>query len=1085
MNGRNSARAEFDLEAPLPGPGVHILEASAGTGKTYSITKLVTRYIAEGAATIDQCLVMTFSRSAAQELRDRVRRDLASFNEGDPIQRERVAAALANLDQATISTTHQFCLDAYSRLGVLGDADQGETTGADLSGLIEQVAEDVYLRLFATAGPPTEGGATRLTPRQAFDLARMAVLDPVSELVPRVDLDPEQQRRIQFAQIVRREVVVRQRRDLLVSFDDLVIRLLEALRDEGTGPKVGQRLRDRYRVVLIDEFQDTDPSQWEIVQRAFTWPTVVILIGDPKQGIYAFRGADIHSYLAAEDMAVSAQTLGTNHRSDRAVVDGLFDLLGGLGLGSDRITVHKVAAKHGHERMRRGPVDDRRVRLRVFTPTGLSVPATRAHLAEDVAADIVRTLHDEVQLLDGTHWRPVAPKDFAVIVRTNQQAELVAQVLRSHGLPAVINSRSSVFGSSAARAWLRVLRAIEVLRPQTMRAAALTPFFAASATDLATDDGSVMETIAELVRGWRRTFDRRGMAAMTARIVSESGVYEQALAGPDGERTVTDLRHISVLLHEEQQRFGRGITGLVDWLAEQVQFALAQGDEDSEALTRRLETDADAVRVVTIHSCKGLEYMITYIPFGWQAPQFNDPVIVCHEEGRRIMDVRVGKAPGREERTATRQSETRGEDLRMLYVALTRGKHEVVVHYAGHPRTTKASPLHRALSALQSGQSLPAPDYPLGEPPVSHLTSSRHVAVEEVPDTIPDQRWQALAGPAPEHPLRAAPFDRAVDDRWRRLSFTRLTQNAHHDRDDSKANDEGGSQATVEPGLPPTAAATDAGRQLSLYADLPAGAALGNLVHATLEHVDPTVAELEREVARVVADQLAQWPVPGAAAERIVHALVPTIRTPLGPLAGDRRLADISPRDRLPELGFELPLQQGHGSTATLKDIGSLLLRHLPETDSLHNYAAVLAGGGVSAAMLRGFLNGSIDAVLRTPGDDGEFRYLVVDYKTNRLGGADSVVWDYRPDVLPAAMAKSHYPLQSLLYSAALHRYLRWRLPGYEPHRHLGGILYLFVRGMAGPDTPRQSGVPCGVFSWHPPAAMIVELSDLLSGRAS
>ena len=212
--------------------------------------------------------------------------------------------------------------------------------------------------------------------------------------------------------------------------------------------------------------------------------------------------------------------------------------------------------------------------------------------------------------------------------------------------------------------------------------------------------------------------------------------------------------------------------------------------------------------------------------------------------------------------------------------------------------------------------------------------------------------------------------------------------------------------------------------------------------------------------------------------------------TSLGPLAGGLRLADISASDRLCELDFEFPLAGGDRPAGVVRDtalgeIADVLRRHLPDDDPMRAYADRIETPSLGDQALRGYLSGSIDVVLRVPdGADGH-RYLVVDYKTNKLGNPDQplTALDYTQPLMSDAMLHSHYPLQALLYSVVLHRYLRWRQPGYDPERHLGGILYLYVRGMCGPDTPEIGGVPCGVFTWRPPAAMIVELSELLAGQ--
>ncbi|MEY4339958.1 MAG: hypothetical protein RLZ14_1808, partial [Actinomycetota bacterium] len=217
----------------------------------------------------------------------------------------------------------------------------------------------------------------------------------------------------------------------------------------------------------------------------------------------------------------------------------------------------------------------------------------------------------------------------------------------------------------------------------------------------------------------------------------------------------------------------------------------------------------------------------------------------------------------------------------------------------------------------------------------------------------------------------------------------------------------------------------------------------------------------------------------------LVAGLSAAIDTPLGPLFGGRRLADIAVSDRLAELDFDLPLGSS-GPRVTPAHIGEVMLRTLHEADPQRAYAHQLADERFPIS-LAGYLQGSIDAVLRVPGADGEPRFVVVDYKTNRLHqpGDAQPLEAYHPDLLPAAMAHSDYPLQALLYSVAVHRYLRWRLPGYTPEVHLGGIGYFFLRGMVGPATPVHHGCPYGVFAWQPPAATVLGIHQLFVEGAS
>ncbi|MCJ7437758.1 MAG: PD-(D/E)XK nuclease family protein, partial [Acidimicrobiia bacterium] len=262
-------------------------------------------------------------------------------------------------------------------------------------------------------------------------------------------------------------------------------------------------------------------------------------------------------------------------------------------------------------------------------------------------------------------------------------------------------------------------------------------------------------------------------------------------------------------------------------------------------------------------------------------------------------------------------------------------------------------------------------------------------------------------------------------------------------------------------------------------------AQFGTLVHEVLERVDFGAEDLDAELRAHIADRLQwnPWPVDE---ETLVAGLRAMIETPLGPLFAGQRLRDLSHADRLDELSFELRLGE-RSRHATDRDIGTLVLRHLPDDDPLRPWAQRLASG-LFGVELAGHLTGSIDAIFRAQDPEDASappRFVVVDYKTNKLTerGREPQSLDYRPERLPAAMAEHHYPLQALLYSVALHRYLRWRLPDYEPAEHLGGVAYLFVRGMAGAATPTVAGVPYGVFAWRVPAPLVTDLSDLLDGR--
>ncbi|MFM8303195.1 MAG: PD-(D/E)XK nuclease family protein, partial [Actinomycetota bacterium] len=365
------------------------------------------------------------------------------------------------------------------------------------------------------------------------------------------------------------------------------------------------------------------------------------------------------------------------------------------------------------------------------------------------------------------------------------------------------------------------------------------------------------------------------------------------------------------------------------------------------------------------------------------------------------------------------------------------------------------------------------------------------VAVTEVGRAVdPPPGWVDEGHDTTVSDLRVATFDRMLDRVRRRWSFSTISERATERVTDPGDDSLGDAGATDEPAdeapAPPTQPAGVAEDETDLpLGAVAGGAAFGTLVHAVLETVDFAGDDLDRELTEAIADQLRwnSWPVEPAT----LHAgLRAAIDTPLGPMFAGRRLRDLARADRLDELGFELPLGDA-GRHASDRELGALVLRHLPADDPLVPWATLLTEG-VFGVRLAGHLTGSIDAVFRLhdPADPAvPPRFVVCDYKTNtlRARGHPPMAHDYRPDRLPAAMADHHYPLQALLYAVALHRYLRWRLPGYDPAVHLGGAAYLFVRGMTGAEVPTVAGAPHGVFAWPIPPALVTDLSDLLDGQ--
>ncbi|MFT4041733.1 MAG: UvrD-helicase domain-containing protein [Gordonia sp. (in: high G+C Gram-positive bacteria)] len=1116
----------FDITGEFP-DGTTVLEASAGTGKTHAIVGIAARHIADGVP-IGELLLITFSRSATAELRERMRERLTELvgalepsrrteRTADPLigvlrvgsaqevdtRRHRLLRALSDFDASTIATTHTFCNRMLEALGFLGERELIYDIVEGTDDLVEQTARDLYLARFAADAQDAPFTLPEIT-AIAKEAVRSAGVPLAPE--PAVSAHSTQQPsvadlRVRFCRRTRELVERRKRLSRLRTYDDLQLILHSVVTDDLVGDGACERIRSAFRLVLVDEFQDTDPFQWEILRRCFHGHRRLVLVGDPKQSIYAFRGAEVRSYLQAVGVADNLLVLDTNWRTDGDLVDALTGIYGGAGLGDPSIAVHPVTAARPGSRL----TGTSALRLRAFTVEDFperssalpSVGEVRARVIADTAADIARLLSSSARIDSGQSQRPLLPGDVAILVRTNTTIAPLQQALAAHGIASVVGTGTSVFRTSSARHWLWVLRAVEApTRADRVRLAALTPLIGWGADELADATDAALADLSALCAELAGVFGAGGFAALAHRLMARCDVARRVLATVDGERELTDLLQVSSLANRHVSETDCGISALTEWLAERI--ADDSGWRSHDDQTRRLDRDTEVVQIMTVHASKGLEFPVVYAPFGWDTIGGGErETFRFHDDtGRRRLDVGGKGTPGRPERLAAAKTDEAGEDLRLLYVALTRAACAVVVWWAPSNNTARG-PLHRLLFGRDGGdRSVVSESVPI--PSTTTLRTRLHeleagpasIVVEHAGDGDHLTWQQQVAGPQARPALAVARFDRVIDQEWRRTSYTALIAGAGHAHavlatgSEPDAETPGDGELIVDE--PSDAASVLAGAVAALdgpgvvgpqgdaadpYASLmnrmPFGAAFGTLVHEVLEYVDtghPDSAAHVRDLCAAAARRHGA----DVDIDALTRALMAVLRTPIG--FGD--LWGVPPRNRLAELDFEFPLGRDGASSAALGDIAGLMLAHLPADDRLRNYAPILAE--LPDRVLRGFLTGSIDSVLRTP--DG--RFVIVDYKTNRLRPGDLRAQDFTADAMAQEMIRSHYPLQALLYSVALHRYLRWRLPGYRPAEHLGPVQYHFVRGMIGPSTPPG----CGVFEWQVPPQLVTALSDRLAG---
>lgn len=1045
-----------------------VIEASAGTGKTYSVAAIVTRELAlRDDLRIGQILITTYTRNAAAELRDRIRRRLVDTAvalrsgvviNGDAIAEKlrtgtaadvaerarRLERALVEFDSATISTIHGVC----SRiLRVAGAEAVGVTDTADTDRIVAEIVNDLVVAHASDHFRPDEG---RLLP-----LVKAMLADPFVEPWFDDTGEPAETRRLEALKTLLEECVTRINAALATtpSYNDLLRLAREAVCD-ASRPELLAALRQRFKLALVDEAQDTDKQQWMLFERLFAGGDgrALVSVGDPKQAIYGFRGADVRAYVAHAATSKTHRTLTTNRRSDQPMLDALNAAFAGTTFG-EGIGYIDVSAPAGRKQSliqgMQHPV----------TFVDLGVMTSQPGLAAPVLGAVIDLL-DDARL--GTKDDPTAPgrllepKDICVLVRSGSVGRFIERALVRAGIPAVTGGTSSVMTSEMALDIRSLLEAIE--EPSSLgrvRRAAATVFFGETLAHVGVLDDDVMLGVQDGVMRFSGILAKKGIAALGAAIEADKTIMARVAAGRHGERNLTDFLHVI----EVMDASGRG-GGCTAEQAITIFTRLATMEDTHDLVSRRVESDADAVKILTIHKAKGLQFPCVIVADLWKDARARPPAVFYDTDAKRKLDISFALDSGSPRARQIQQAAENEETRRLLYVAATRAEHFLTILVA-RQKPSKAGPT--PTSILEQTMTLP---------PVMARPSGRTQLVRKLIDASALTRPLALA-PAPP-----------VTRTYRRMSFTGITAVRGHGRGDGAFEPEGGGYD--EPRTPGGGDLANlpspkiAGRLRDVI-DMPAGVAVGRVVHEIFERVDTTVRPLADEVQRVVEERATSGRL-RRFHDNLRTIVVESLETPLGGPFGDVTLAAIPPGDRLPEMDFEMGLASLLAGVQA-SGIGRVLQETLSSDDPLRPYANTLASSAFDVPV-GGLLNGSIDAVLRLPGSTPERpRLVLADYKSNKLHktGMEAPLRAYHPDRLVAAMAEHHYPLQAVLYGTAVYRMLRWRVPAADPDDCIAGVVYGFIRGMKGPDTPTDDrGHRYGVFAWQPPRGLWERLSDLL-----
>ncbi|UGQ49000.1 exodeoxyribonuclease V subunit beta [Massilia endophytica] len=871
------------------------------------------------------------------------------------------------------------------------------------------------------------------------------------------------------AAVIARRIDELKRRNRQFGFADMLERLKAAL-EGANGEALRKRITEQYPVALVDEFQDTAPSQYRIFDLLYRVadndPALgLFLIGDPKQSIYGFRGADIHSYLSARRATEGRHyQLGTNYRSTAELVQAVNQIFlhaegiggeGGFVRGAFRfrdgainpLPFEPVGAKGRPERL--VGVDGQVQALTVSCGAeGLKQDAYREYFAHHCAEHIVCLLNDSRSGFDGpSGFRRLQPADIAILVRDRREAGAVRKALQRRGVPSVyLSDKDSVLESEEAQDMLRWLSALaNPLDGALARAAFATRTAGLPLAELArlSSDELAWEQRVDQLKALHGVWQRQGVLAMLRRFIHELGLPAALLAQPGGERRLTNLLHLAELLQSASRQLD-GEQALIRWMAEQLE---GSGDSSDERVLR-LESDAELVKVVTVHKSKGLEYPLVYLPFAVTARKVEKRnrsfFEYTAEDGVRRIDMALS-----DEAHAAAEAARLEEDLRLLYVALTRARHFLWLGVAALPgRKDGENTLHESALGylLTGGEALPADQ--LQERWQRLRADCDAIAI----GSLPELRHPTMLERVEQRPplVDAQPFDADFERDWSVGSFTSLVRR-------SAAPVEAQRTAAVAPaprGALEEKLMDDDAPAIGRIDDaawhrFPRGSMPGNFLHEQLEWLGgegfAAVHEpnFENRITRRI--ERAGW---GNRLDDALAWIRAIATTPLPPLG----VALDGIGAVLPEMEFWFPSER----------LSSRALDRLCRTHLLDG----ISRPALPERQLHGMLKGFSDLVFEHEG-----RYWVLDYKSNALGGNDAA---YHKAALARGMAEHRYDIQGAIYMLALHRLLQSRLgEGYDPAAQLGGAVFFFLRGVANPATR-------GCYLLAPDLALLDSLDELL-----
>lgn len=854
------------------------------------------------------------------------------------------------------------------------------------------------------------------------------------------------------------------------TFDDLLIDVYNAV-SKDRGKRLAELINKEYKAILVDEFQDTDPVQYEIIKNVYKQgETIIFVIGDPKQSIYSFRGADIFSYLKASMDAQSKWTLDCNYRSSGRLIKAINTLFEDA---KNPFVFHGLSflpVKAGDPCRQEDLIIKGRVDTSPLKIWFLGGENNEKYKKDEVKDAIYNAIADEVVrlismgdkgevLIDGN---PLSAKDIAILVRKNSEARQMLRALNKANLPGVIYSAENIFTAREAEDLLLIINAIsEPSDESRLRAALITDTMGMKGDELAeiTGDESLWNEYIEKFESYKDIWIKNGFIGMARAFLSKEKIKRRLLAMPEGERRVTNILHLIELLHKACIKHRLSMEGAIKWLDKKIK---KEGMSQAEEYQMRLETDEEALKIVTIHRSKGLEYPVVFCPFNWDAAgSSQDDIIIFHDEKNNYSPTIDIRSLPDESSKKYKEIEELAESIRLLYVAITRAKKRCYIAW-GNIKDSEGSGLAYVLhspDALSDSFSAEELKNYIKGLSVNDIKSRLEELVKKSDGTIelitlPEYEGrQYVPQSITEDILSPRIFKATIDKTWRVVSFSSLVSKRPRfaelpDRDEEIKAD---SMTTSSIGSSITPLQTS-----NIFA-FPQGAKAGLFIHDILEHMDFAFKDPEK-IRLLIGERLLQYGFKYDWLDVIFNKMKDVVSAPLISNIDQFTLSTLNDNKRLHELEFYLPLNtiDNHG-------LGDIFDKYISFSDNISPRELIKELGFTPVGgMMRGF----IDMVFEHNG-----RYYIVDWKSNFLG--DSLE-DYNKENIIKAMMDEYYFLQYHLYAVALNNLLSFRQKDYSYEEHFGGIFYIFIRGI----TPEKDTY--GIFFDLPEKGLIEELNGYI-----